>query len=489
MSKEDVDELRAKRMCYACVGDQYLSDIVRSKGKHRKCSYCGQTRRGYAVAEIAQHVAGVFEQHYERTSDQPDDSEYALLSDGELDYDWSRHGEPVAYAIMNCADIPEQAANDIQAILEEDNSDFDSAAIGEETEFAHDSYYEETSINTSSWREAWRAFENSLKTEARFFSRTAAAHLTSIFAGVEQLQTTDGAPLLVNAGPGTGFHAFHRARVFQSDDKLTVALERPDLHIGPPPGLFAAAGRMNARGISVFYGANTGPAAIAEVRPPVGCQVVVARFEIIRPLQLLDLTAVSRVRVRGSLFDPEFAEQLGRAKFLGSLSGRITQPVMPDDEPFEYLATQAIANFLATEAAISIDGIIFPSVQVAGGALNVVLFHKAARVQAMEIPEGTEIRARTGQNGPDGWEEEYAVVEETPPAPINANEDEADALPTLAALASLNASWVDLISDAREPALRVMADSVSVHRVRSVQFATDAFTVTRHRWEKRSIAF
>lgn len=93
MSKEGVDELRAKRMCYAC--------------------------RGYAVAEIAQHVAGVFEQHYERTSDQPDDSEYTLLSDRELNYDRSRHDEPVVYAIMNCADVPEQAANDIQAILEE----------------------------------------------------------------------------------------------------------------------------------------------------------------------------------------------------------------------------------------------------------------------------------------------------------------------------------------------------------------------------------
>ena len=32
--------------------------------------------------------------------------------------------------------------------------------------------------------------------------------------------------------------------------------------------------------------------------------------------------------------------------FLRSLSGRITRPVMPDDEPFEYLATQAIADFL-----------------------------------------------------------------------------------------------------------------------------------------------
>ena len=43
---------------------------------------------------------------------------------------------------------------------------------------------------------------------------------------------------------------------------------------------------------------------------------------------------------------------------------------MPDDEHFEYLAT---------DGAISLDEIIFPSVQAAGAVLNVVLFQKAAR--------------------------------------------------------------------------------------------------------------
>jgi hypothetical protein len=54
----------------------------------------------------------------------------------------------------------------------------------------------------------WRSFENSLKTEARFFNRTAANHLTSIFDGIGDLQTRDGRPLVVDAGPGTDFHTF-----------------------------------------------------------------------------------------------------------------------------------------------------------------------------------------------------------------------------------------------------------------------------------------
>ena len=63
----------------------------------------------------------------------------------------------------------------------------------------------------------------------------------------------------------------------------------------------AAAGRMNARGISVFYGANDPLVALSEVRPPVGARVAIARFEIIRPIKLLDLTARARVRTDTAL--------------------------------------------------------------------------------------------------------------------------------------------------------------------------------------------
>ena len=178
----------------------------------------------------------------------------------------------------------------------------------------------------------WRSFENSLKTEARFFSRTAANHLTSIFDGIGELQTREGRPLVVDAGPGTDLHTLYRARVFQSDDKLETALGRPDIHLGSPPAPLTPAGRINARGIPVFYGANTRKAAIAEVRPPVGSQVAVAKFEIIRKLRLLDLTALSDISVTASIVDFGFAGRMEDAVFLRSLSARLTRPVMPDDE-------------------------------------------------------------------------------------------------------------------------------------------------------------
>jgi hypothetical protein len=324
----------------------------------------------------------------------------------------------------------------------------------------------------------WRSFENLLKTEARFFSRTAANHLTSIFEGIDELQTRGGRPLVVDAGPKTDFHTLYRARIFRSDDKLEAALNRPDIHLGPPLAPWAAAGRMNARGISVFYGANNQRTAIAELRPPVGSRVAVAQFEITRALRLLDLTALGDVPVTASIADFGLAGRTETAVFLRSLSERIMRPAMPDGEPFEYLATQAIADFLATDASVSIDGIIFPSMQVAGDTLNVVLFHKAARVAAMKFPEGTEISASTGRWAEDGWVDDYEVVEKV--SPLHKNEQAgysgfgaiAEAMPP----DPQDSSW-------REASLRIVPESMKVHRIKQVEFATDKFVVKRRRRE------
>jgi len=90
---------------------------------------------------MSERVEIAFKQHYVRTSDQPSSFEYAMMADKESNYDWERDGEPVVYAIMNAAEIPEAAASDIQNILADKYFDFDEAASGEESEFSYDSYY------------------------------------------------------------------------------------------------------------------------------------------------------------------------------------------------------------------------------------------------------------------------------------------------------------------------------------------------------------
>jgi hypothetical protein len=331
----------------------------------------------------------------------------------------------------------------------------------------------------------WRSLENSLKNGARFFN-----HLTSILSGIAELKTREGRPLVVDAGPGADLHTLYRARVFQSDDELEAALVRPDIHLGSSPARLVPAGGRTAREISAFYGASSQKAAIAEVCPPVGSQVAVAQFEIIRKLRLLDLTALSDVRVTESLADLGLDGRMEAAVFLRSLSGRITRSVTGDEQPFEYLATQTVVDFLATGALAPIDGIIFPSVQAAGDVRNVVLFHKAARVEAVHVPEGTEISVSTGRWTENGWVEDYEVLEKAPPSQgeIITNEQGSE-WPDVATIVEAqpldpgNADW-------RDDSLRIAPESVKVHRVQHVEFLTDAFTVKRHRQEKRDhIAF
>lgn len=476
MSSNDIDDPKNKRLCYHCIDEEYLHAEVKRNGKRSKCSFCGRIARSYSIQEIAERIEIAFDQHYRRSSDQPDLWQQHLLSDRESDYEWEREGEPVVWAIANSAMITEEAATDIQTTLEAKYFDFEAATLAEETEFSSESYYEEKYPSDEDWQGDWSNFENSLKTEARFFSRSMSKHLETIFSGIDTMTTTDDRPVVINAGPEAGIKALFRARVFQSDEKLKESLCRPDLHIGPPPATLAIAGRMNAHGISVFYGSDDQCVAISEVRPPVGSKVVVARFDLIRQLRLLDLTALGSVMEKGSIFDPGYACRLERASFLRSLSLRLTQPVMPDHEAFEYLSTQVIADFLANENEPMVDGIIFPSVQAAGDGLNIVLFNKSSRVELI-ASKNMKIEVQTGSFSDDGWEIDYSVTEFMLPEKPSAKGHCLVQWPEFPIIANSQLRLKDM--DSRDVTLRIDTKSIQVHIVRSVQYQYESHEVSR----------
>jgi hypothetical protein len=486
---DDIEEIKNRRLCFGCVAEDFLKHEIKKRGVRAKCSYCQRMRKTFSMSEMSKRIEKAFDEHYLRTYDQPTALQYAMLADKECDYYWDRDGDEVVSAIMNAAEISEKAASDIQNILCEKFSDFESAKMGDETEFSNGSYYKVKDTDDSSWQMEWTKLEQSIKSQARFFNHPAAQHLATIFDGLDTMKTQDERSMIVDAGPGTSLAALYRARVFQSDDSLEAALSRSDQHIGPPPPVHASAGRMNAKGISVFYGANDSTVALAEVRPPVGSQVVVARFVIIRPIRLLDLTALGDVITNGSIFDPVFNHQLGRAMFLRSLSERMTKPVMPDNEAFDYLATQAIADFLANEPAINIDGIIFPSVQVAGKALNIVLFNKAAKVVKAELPTGTEVSVSLSISTEEGPEPYYCITELVPCAEENLCSSTLTSEIEHYDFDALNIVDSNEIYDTRKETLKIDLKSLKVHIVNEVAFKTSDHSVTHHRWNKQKSEF
>jgi hypothetical protein len=475
----DEDE---QKICHNCVGETHLSSLIEQGGEVATCDYCGDDEEPcITLDELADHIEGAFERHYYRTSDQPDMFEDMMLRDKESSFEWYRHGEPVLYAVQEAASIEEEVAKDVLEILEDRHSDFDSAMAGEECEFGEDTHYEQKGANDREFAFEWQAIERSLKAQARYFNQGAEDFLARLFADLDGRVTREGHPVVVDAGEGTAHESFFRARVIHGYADFDNAMMRPDLHLGPPPAPLARAGRMNAHGIAVFYGATDKSVALAEVRPPVGSRALVAEFKIIKPVRLLDVTALESVFVDGSIFDPAFLQQLSLAKFMKRLSDRITMPVMPDDEPTEYLITQMIADYLARKPAPGLDGILFRSVQSPGDPRNVVLFHHASRAEALDIPEGTELGASQDSWTEDGSEPDYDVWERVPPATKEEKAEPGE--DGLGLFAKFEPADFNPDADVREPTLRVLTKTVTAHHVMAVSFETSEFAVARHRVE------
>jgi hypothetical protein len=461
----------SRRLCLNCVREPFLRAEIEAAGEEAECCYCEGEGKTFTISQLSERIEAAFAQHFELTPDQPENS-YGSDS-------WYRDGEPVIDAIAGAAGIDEAPASDIAEVLEDRNYDHELAKLGEESPFDSNAHYREKSVDDFHFQVEWSAFEKEIKERARYFSRAAQITLESVFKGIEDLKTDSGMCVVATAGPNCKTTSFYRARVFQSGEALERALSRPEFEIGPPPSRFAAAGRMNAHGIAVFYGASDAETALAEVRPPVGSRVVIGRFLITREIRLLDLTAMRDVFIKGSIFDASYIFRLERAKFLSSLSRRMTRPVMPTDESFDYLPTQAIADYLATDPRL--DGIIYRSAQVQGEHTNVVLFHDASRVEPADLPEGTKVTARLEDLGEDGPEPDYTVWEEAPSPPVQPPERK-HLIPDLD-LYELDEILVG--KDPRRSTLRLDLRSIEVHHIDSVSVIATAFPVRRHCIERR----
>lgn len=129
---DDVDELKAYRICCDCVGESYLSAKIATADELETCTYCqAEDEPTTCLEELAQEIAGALERHYEITGTEPEGIEYAMSKE----VGWDRHGDPVADVISEAAGIDGDAAEHVRLILEDENEDFERAQIGEEGPF------------------------------------------------------------------------------------------------------------------------------------------------------------------------------------------------------------------------------------------------------------------------------------------------------------------------------------------------------------------
>lgn len=414
-------------VCWNCLEDEYLRKQMQEVAE---CSYCEETDLNcMSIEKLADHVKFLLESHF--TYIDPND-QYLWASDD---------GMQVTDIIEGEAGVSVEIANDV---VDEmcPNRRLDEYDIA--NPFMSDSLYEErTNYGSGDWHSVWATINRELKTKARFYNKTAFELFDEIFEDIGTYPTVDGQPIFKTIGAG---NTFYRARCFHDQEKLFKALENPAKELGPPPKN-AAAGRMNAFGISVFYGSTSPEVALAELKPAVGSSVVISKFELVKDVVLFDLNALELASASGSLFDPAHYRRLEKIGFLRTLRHVISVPVLPDNAATDYIITQAVADYLASSKFHQLDGIIYPSVQVRKeDVANIVLFHKSARA-SRDNELSYKVRFASG-----GFEDDPDELEL---APVNQKK---------------NDEQMDFDDDEREQFLQIDAGSIEVRQVSSVDY-------------------
>ncbi len=466
-------------VCHECIGDTYLKAEIQREEKRQGCMICGKKRnRAIAFDEVCERIHDIVNQEFQLTASEPE----SWAPYKEADIGWDREGETIDEILYEILQCDQPLIDALKEALSEEHHSFDDAAAGEEDPYGDEVHYELCKPNDYEFHDMWSAFESEIRTRARFFSSKAESALDEIFGDLARFWTPSR-PLVREVGPGSATELLYRARRAVDNAEIARIVEHPARELGAPPPQAAGSGRMNPRWISMFYGAFDPDTCVSEIRAPVGSAVVIGKFTIIRKLTLLDLDALQNLFVKNaSFFDPEFRRLRDKARFLKRLVLIMSRPILPTDEDYHYLPTQAVAEYISEKMVPQLDGLIFPSSQRGGKGENVVLFRRASSVE----PDGSdklEMETDFGWSTEDNpdlditvWTKKKRIRQraKNPRGLDPFDEEWSDPRENLT-------GRPDLTQDPREEAaLRVDLHTIEVRDIQEVKYTATIRTVHRH---------
>lgn len=392
-------------VCAECIDDDYLKEIVLEEGEVRECNLCGENDRpAFTPEDLGKLLEPLLRERLALGGDMrvfggPDDEK------GHFE----QQGDPLEYFVAEALAQDFDFLDDIvQAVIDAEDV---WPPDGEEAFFEDYYNYEPRGIYVYEMLEEWQLVQDELRTSRRFFNEAAKSFFASLFADIDTLLTpvvnidsamaaiagdetdpildaddTDDDTVVRTLPEGTDVY---RARACRSQEMPQKTAEQPYQQVGPPPSDKARAGRMNAEGIVVLYGALSVETAVAEMRPPLGGDTVTIMLRATRSLRVLDFKRLESAYSTDDLsyFQPDFDHLLEKHAFLQQLHQLIARPVLPGKED-EYLITQTMAEYLNHVHAPPFDGILFDSVQQQGGT-NIVLFASTIGEFPVEYVDGT----------------------------------------------------------------------------------------------------
>lgn len=355
-------------VCWKCIEDEYLKNIIKKDGELQTCTICEKRRKAFTAEKLAETIDPIMQEHFAPGED--------VKRFGRDDNDWwEQEGDPLEHHLQEVIGQYLGFENEIIEALE----DIDPADPhdGESPFYDSSQNYVEIPINAYSYQAEWNYVLEDLKHRRRFFSSAAAALFDRVFEDIETRKSQNNETRIdedvIWEMPKSS--VLFRARICHSADLIKGAYKNPMKYVGPPPAEIARAGRMNVEGVPVFYGALDAETCLAETRPSIGNDIAVIQTTTTQALRILDFRRLEQSYKQLSYFQPDFTEEVERGAFLRRLQNLISQPVVPGRE-LDYLITQTMAEYLGHVHSPKLDGILFKSTQQSGGT-NVVLFQNS----------------------------------------------------------------------------------------------------------------
>lgn len=368
-------------LCPDCFGNKGLGRRVaeiRPRYDEGRCSF-HPGRKGVPIEAVAELVDIVFR------------ANYTFAGADYLDYDpddpgyYQSRGADLQDTVQELAEADDEVIN--QTLVEQlIADDFYLPQRGEDPFYDEQFRYER--INDDGGHGVlWERYCQIVTYEQRFLNPEVSDLLGEIFKHIHLQKTVDRRPPVKVVTPQDNLR-IHRARPV-TDAELSAVARDPQGQMGPPPKRLGKSNRMNPAGIPAFYGALDLKTCVAELRPSVGARIAFGIFTPVRELVLLDTTLFSAPPKELNLFAADHVRRLAQWRFMQRFMFEIAKPISPSDEPFDYIPTQIVAEYLNKIHRVRIgrskrpiDGIIYRSAQRPDGGVNIVLLGDAGRVES-----------------------------------------------------------------------------------------------------------
>ena len=171
------------RVCYNCIGDEFLANQVKEKYTKGTCSYCAKTRQVITLTNLANRIHYALEEHFELTPENPIEPYDIYLKREGL---WEREGDTVSYVIADMAELSEEIVDDLVNVLSSFYS-YRAVKEGSEDPYSHEAMYIEQYPDDWDLRDLWGDIEKELQSRSRYFSTFAEEAMHGIFSDIEGL--------------------------------------------------------------------------------------------------------------------------------------------------------------------------------------------------------------------------------------------------------------------------------------------------------------